>query len=142
MVTPILFRGFLRVVNGRVLMSTACTSQRAQPFWSAGTETQAAIITRAPQWCGVLWKHRSCSGFSLSITASNVNLLIALSAFSWILLKPHTSLFSVAELTSNCSSEPAQQAAPAREPAVVSLLPTVIIAPKECMNGKEQWWNR
>lgn len=88
MLIPVLFGGFFRVVNGGVCVSTACASQRAR------TQTQAAAVITAPHWCGVLWKQRSCSSFSLSITASNVNLLIALSAFSWGLLKPQISLLS------------------------------------------------
>lgn len=51
--------------------------------------------------------------------------------------KPSDPLLPAIELTSNCTSEPPQQAFSASEPAVVSLLPTVIIAPKESMNGKE-----
>lgn len=52
---------------------------------------------------------------------------------------PKPTDLSVIELISNCTCKPAQQTAHGTDLAVVSLLPTVIIAPKMSMNGMEQW---
>lgn len=50
---------------------------------------------------------------------------------------PKPTDLSVIELISNCTCKPAQQTAHGTDLAVVSLLPTVIIAPKMSMNGME-----